>query len=307
MASPIRVVLPNDVVEGDEVTINSPAGDFNIVVPPGCAGGSEIDVQVPRSSPVTVTVLVPSGCLPGDEITVDYDGFDFPVILPSDSIEGMPIDVLLEMQDMLDAPPADAEYSWTSRDPTPRATPIATPVSTPQPSPASRRPPVAHMSPASRRPPAIVATLSPSCGRPPQKVPPSRPSLPPPPPPPPPPPLPRLSTFCVGLSVETLRTNGTWTRAVIDAVDPPSGTFSLRMDDGRFKYMVEESDIRHFRAGAFNTGDVVLARLGTGIGAAALSRAAVAEYDDESESYTLLRPDGTRAFFITNDDIVGRA
>ena len=63
--------------------------------------------------------------------------------------------------------------------------------------------------------------------------------------------------------------------------DAASGTCTVRMDDGRLKYLVEMDDLRHFRAGAFHTGDIV-SHEATGMAAA------VAEFDEDSDTYTLL-------------------
>ena len=43
--------------------------------------------------------------------------------------------------------------------------------------------------------------------------------------------------------MEVLRSNGAYTRGTIDASDYASGTFTVRMDDGRVKYLVEEAKV----------------------------------------------------------------
>ena len=292
---PLRVVLPDGVETGEEIVVTSPDGqEFTVTVPPGLTGGCEMDVDLPsaerESSPVsvTVTVFVPSGCGAGDEVTVDYEGETFGVVLPSGSSEGMPIDVELSLshpEDNDGFPPAFNFLPCFSRDRTPTPTPKA--------SPAARRPPSAPAapSPSSKRPPM----RSPATARPPPSMQP--PSLPPPPT--------RFSTFCVGLPVEVWRSEGRWSRGTIDAVDDASCTCTLRMEDGRLKYLVEETELRHYRAGAFDVGDMVNARLGSGGDASGLTRAAIAGYDDDSATYSLLLRSGKRVYFVAEEEIAG--
>ena len=51
-----------------------------------------------------------------------------------------------------------------------------------------------------------------------------------------------------GLGVEVLRTDGrrTWHDK---STDYDSGTYTVRMTNGQLKWMVEEEDLRHYRAG----------------------------------------------------------
>ena len=104
--------------------------------------------------------------------------------------------------------------------------------------------------------------------------------------------------LCVGLSVEVLRTNGTYTRGTIDAVDSESSTYTIRMDDGRTKYMVEEEDLRLYRVGGFTAGDRVRLR------SHKEQLATIAEYDDDSETYSLILADGRRMHFVSDDEIL---
>ena len=46
--------------------------------------------------------------------------------------------------------------------------------------------------------------------------------------------------LCVGLMVEVLRSDGRYTRGTIDATDSDGLTYTVRLDDGRIKYLVEE-------------------------------------------------------------------
>ena len=93
-----------------------------------------------------------------------------------------------------------------------------------------------------------------------------------------------------------LRSSGEYSRGRIDGADAASGTCTVRMDDGRLKYLVEMDDLRHFRAGAFHTGDIV-SHEATGMAAA------VAEFDEDSDTYTLLLRTGQRLFYVTEGEI----
>ena len=109
----------------------------------------------------------------------------------------------------------------------------------------------------------------------------------------------QYSLFCIGMAVEVYRSNGSWTRGCIDASDEASGTCTVRMEDGRIKFMVEQEDLRHYRAGAFLTGAAVaVQRRGT------IVRGIILEYDDASESYLVQCVDGERLHFVTDSEIV---
>ena len=67
--------------------------------------------------------------------------------------------------------------------------------------------------------------------------------------------------------------------------------------------MPGSQDLHHYRAGCFETGDLVKGRLG---GAEGLVHAAIGSYDDDSETYTVLRlSDGKRLHCVTDDEIEG--
>ena len=90
-----------------------------------------------------------------------------------------------------------------------------------------------------------------------------------------------------------------YSRGTIDGIDEHGLTYTVRMDDGRVKHLVEEEDLRHFRAGAFHVGDRVGVVLPSGG-----EPATIAEYDEDSESYTVvLQRSGKRETFITDDMI----
>ena len=115
-----------------------------------------------------------------------------------------------------------------------------------------------------------------------------------------------FSSFEVGVDVEVLRTNGTYSRGRIDGADYDSGTFTIRMDDGRLKYFVEQDDLRHYRIGAYRTGHVVSVCWGSGRKQQGQqAQAMLCGYDDESETYTVALADGQRVHFVTEDEIVG--
>ena len=277
---PLRVRLPPDVSDVQEVSVRGEDGnEWLIALPPDAVGGEEIDVSLPVApprkvdSPVTVVVTIPWGCEPGDEVVVEYEKHSFNVVVPTDCAAGQPLNVDIPADFLLEAEsaaPLHADDGETTLGEPWREAAYDAPSATP-------------------------------------------PSLPPPPTPPAAmaPPT-RFSTFCVGLAVEVLRSNSTWTRGTIDAADEPSATFTVRMEDGRVKYMVEEDELRHYRAGAFTTGDVVALRLGARGGGSdsaepegATTRAAIADYDDESDSYTVVLACGKKVYFVVEDDIVG--
>lgn len=50
--------------------------------------------------------------------------------------------------------------------------------------------------------------------------------------------------FAVGQPVEVLRSDDAWTLATVTDYDEYGLTYTIRIVDGRFKYFVEESDLR---------------------------------------------------------------
>ena len=114
-----------------------------------------------------------------------------------------------------------------------------------------------------------------------------------------------FSSFEIGVDVEVLRTNGSYTRGRIDGTDYASGTYTIRMDDGRLKYLVEQEDLRRYRIGAYRTGDVVSICWGSGRKQQGQrAEAVLCGYDDESETYTVALAGGQHVHFVTEDEMV---
>lgn len=359
MASPseaddylVRVVLPPGVSDGDEFFVTGADGiEYAVYAPAGCQGGDEIDVALPRcSSPVTLMVTIPELCGAGDEFTVMHDGGTFSVIVPDAMAGGDELHVEVPPDALHPAaapagppeqhespvgrrpgqqPSEDGSWGmWTWNAPLSKgASPFCSPHAT--------RPPV---SPHATRPPAAAPPHSPAPPMAPPRAPRPAPVATPAPPvmtplPPPPPRLERFSTFCVGLAVEVLRSNNSWTRGTIQTADDGGCTFTVLMEDGRLKYMVEQDDLRHYRVGAYATGDVVCLKKDTSLASSSGSsstgatgggpqetaathatddgkaggglgpRARVCDYDEESDTYTLILADGRKQYFVESDEI----
>lgn len=115
--------------------------------------------------------------------------------------------------------------------------------------------------------------------------------------------FPSSRMFIVGMHVQVYRSNGSWSTGRIDAKDAASETYTIRMEDGRVKYLVEECDILPERAGAYFMGAVVsVARERQG--RQLVMRAAISEYDEESETYSVMLPSGELLYFVQADEII---
>ena len=97
------------------------------------------------------------------------------------------------------------------------------------------------------------------------------------------------SEYSIGEEVDVLRSNGTRSRGTVDATDYASGTYTIRMEDGRIKHLVEEGDLLHYRAGAYHVRDAVRVRDGHGV-----CEARIESYDDEHNTYCVRYSDGRR-------------
>ena len=109
------------------------------------------------------------------------------------------------------------------------------------------------------------------------------------------------------------RSDGTWSRAAIEEYDALGDTYTVQLTPcGRSKYFVEASELRALKAGAYDVGrrvalDCSLLEAGRRSGAArrgAVIAALVEEYDDESDSYTLVREDDGKRLYYVRDEIV---
>ena len=265
------ILLPPSVNEGDEVSVVSSSGEFVVTVPRGCRGGDEVDVLLPVA-----------------EDAAEMRGSPTTIITPATT------DEIVDLSDGGHASPPSSRPKRLSLRPPPIS-------QSPSISPSIHRP-IATPSPGSSLgcSPAILATISgatpsPISARAGRSCLPGGPT---------PPTATTWGVWCVGMSVETRRSDGcTWSRATIGACDYASGTFTVVMDDGRLKYLVEEADLRCYRCGAYNTGDAVNVRPQ---GSGSTQPAAVVGYDEESETYTVLHPDGRRSYFVSEEMIEKR-
>ena len=111
-----------------------------------------------------------------------------------------------------------------------------------------------------------------------------------------------------GEHVEVYRSDGTWSRASCIDYEAHGDTYTVRLSDGRCKFFVEGEELRSVPAGAFRAGQrVAVAAKGAapwGVRGDGLCLACVEEYDEESESYTVVcDEDGRRLFYVTDDEI----
>ena len=99
--------------------------------------------------------------------------------------------------------------------------------------------------------------------------------------------------FFIGLGVEVLRTDGRRTFGTIESTDYDSGTYTVRMTNGQLKWMVEEEDLRHYRAGKYHTGDLVIVKGCERIRDGKMCEARIAGYDEYNRNYSVRLKDGT--------------
>lgn len=53
-----------------------------------------------------------------------------------------------------------------------------------------------------------------------------------------------LVRWQVGDKAQVYRTDGSWAPATIDDYDEKSGTYTMRLEDGRMKYFVEADEVK---------------------------------------------------------------
>jgi len=104
--------------------------------------------------------------------------------------------------------------------------------------------------------------------------------------------------YWVGLEVEVLRTDGRRTLGTVEGADYASGTYTVRMSDGRLKYLVDEGELGHVWAGDYRTGEVVTVRRGT-----QKFDARVAGHDDDEGTYSVIYSSGEMAHGIRRTSI----
>lgn len=263
------VVVPSSCAEGDEMIVDISGVEYTVTVPLGALPDSCIDILLPTNDGGggnELCVEVPPEAQAGDEVVVESGGQSFAVTVPLDLLPG---DTFLVQLPPSPPPACLLCEGFNSAK--------------------------LHASPLPLRPPT------------------------------PPPPTPPPTLLVVGLAVEVLRSNGSYTRGTIEAADAASATYTILLEDGRLKYFVEQADLRQYRAGAFKAGDAVRVDLTSGsssgswgmssdssggsssdsIGGSTAQEAVIAEYDEESESYTIiLRASGERVAFVTDDEIM---
>ena len=355
----VTFIVPAGCQAGDEVLVDVSEGEEMVVtVPAGAAPGEVASIDI-------LEVVTPDGCSAGDEVLCcDQHGGTFYCIVPAGCVEGTSFTVA-QPRAMPKIPATACSDSSSLEDSGDFSIDLALALKnavlhdeTPQCSSASSSPTNSSNYGPSTSPgvdSADETSFGPPCDG--WSMGPSLLSSSPAPP----------KLLCVGLMVEVLRSDGRYTRGTIDATDADGLTYTVRLDDGRIKYLVEEEvstshrpsqachlhaarerlvhaptsaharvllfhptrtgalvltsldcsqDLRHFRAGAFHVGDRVFVRLqsavasGAAVGGSAdtnpaLQLATIAEFDDTSETYSVvMQHSGRRESFLTEDMIV---
>ena len=79
---------------------------------------------------------------------------------------------------------------------------------------------------------------------------------------------------------------------------PPLTSAPHAAPDSSIKYLVEEEDLSHFRAGKYHTGDKVIATI-----EGRERKARVANYDDDYGTYTVRLQDGEEVEELSYDKV----
>jgi hypothetical protein len=219
--------VPEGCTVGSEFSVEYEGRAFQVTVPAGCEPFELLEVEIPQAkeaAPQTqqqqqqeqlVQVCVPDGCQVGCDFAVEFHGQSFMVAVP----EGCGPGSLREIEVPCTAQPTTPNEVASSPSPTPTQTPMPTPT------------------PSSHTPSSNQGAVA---GEP------VEPPLQPP----------ELSDnsdddsddggakFGPGAPVEVLRTDGLWTLARVESYDAGGGTYTVVLQDGRFKYFVDEEDLR---------------------------------------------------------------
>ena len=87
MTTMVTVTVPEGIYEGQEFLLEYEGQQLAVICPDGCAGGDDIDLEVPiatggAAAPNLVDVAVPDGCLAGSEFTVTFGDEEFNITVP---------------------------------------------------------------------------------------------------------------------------------------------------------------------------------------------------------------------------------
>jgi hypothetical protein len=325
------VCVPDGLLPGETFTVSCETREFDVVCPPGCGAGHELEICLPPSEPAAsvVDVSVPPGVAPGQEFLVTLDdGFDFYVVVP----DGVGPGDCLSVEVPPPPPLPDSEEERTPPETPPRSRRVSRDdvtvhsrygsrrtsreldamvcshgshhgsrrVSRELPLPELPQPDwSAAMSPSGQRAAklrsAVLAARLPSPGT--LSRSPTASKLPtlavwPQPP---------VGRFFHGQVVEVERSSGAWSNASIEEHDEGGDTYTVKLPDGRLKYFVEANEVRAVRCGAFAAGRRVLLSM-AGAGAKG-TPAHVEGYDDESATYSVRLLDGSLRPYVTDDEL----
>ena len=83
----VTVTVPDGIYEGQEFLLEYEGQQLAVICPDGCAGGDDIDLEVPiatggAAAPNLVDVAVPEGCFAGSEFTVTFGDQEFNITVP---------------------------------------------------------------------------------------------------------------------------------------------------------------------------------------------------------------------------------
>jgi len=229
----IEVVVPDGCAPGDHFLVETEdGGQFSVVVPPDGFSGMSLVVDLPdavsdrfsaRSGelPLCVDVVVPDGCYPGDQFFVEHEGTQFCVDVPDGCGPGSSMQVEVPLASDA-AGPSESRAVVAAENAAAKA--AADEVRSKQTRPASI---TVDGGPQEEKPKgkltmslALVGGLSLNLA------------------------LTAAAQFVVGEQVEVCRTDGTWSLAVVREFEEYGFTYTVELEDGRIKYMVEEEDLR---------------------------------------------------------------
>jgi len=258
--------VPAGCSSGDLISVTADGAEFTVLCPDGLISGDMMEVSLPvdTSRLPSVDVELPPGVIPGDELFLEHEGCSFSFLVPDEHLWRRGVGRRGSHEVEVELPellPPSTESSGDWSDELAEMEGHAHGLASDCESERSGR---SHI-PSAARPPS------------------------------------RSTAFSVGEEVEVLRSNGGRTHGTVDAADFESGTYTVRMLDGRVKYLVDEEDLRHYRAGAYHVGDQVTMRLQPQCIA---QPARITGFDDTSNTYSLVcLDDGKRVAFVLDEEI----
>ena len=110
----------------------------------------------------------------------------------------------------------------------------------------------------------------------------------------------RVGDFTTFVNLEVERSDGSWSSgATAEEYDEWGDTYTVRLSDGRLKYMVEPRSLRRVRVGSLSKGQAVLCATR----ARGKMYGVVDDYDDVSEQYTLRLVSTGQFRLVAEDEI----